>query len=284
MNRILPKLYLGNYNDAQNIALLRRGQISHILCAAAELRPAYPNQFTYKMIFASDHPGFNISLHLDSAADFIKHGMDHGNGVLVHCHMGISRSTTCIIAYLIKYESMDLNSALTLCKKSRPIVNPNPGFMIQLRSYASKSRQGISAPKHHIRHSSVNSNFSDSKNVSNLVQNFRKSQHNFDHADKSLQEADVENRLGLKSRNYNLHNEVQVSSRPSSKTRPIKNAFDQDNNLKESKDDHGKISSGYKSPLIASGVKSDKFAGKLHKYGKMASSVDSFSKFKLKEW
>jgi len=92
------------------------------------------------MIYASDHPGFNIALHLDSAADFIKQGLDNGNGVLVHCHMGISRSTTCIIAYLLKYEGMDLSSALNLCKSSRPIVNPNPGFMIQLKSYASKAR------------------------------------------------------------------------------------------------------------------------------------------------
>ena len=77
---------------------------------------------------------------MDSAADFINQGLQHGQGVLVHCHMGISRSTTCVIAYLMKYEGMDLLAALTLCKKQRPIVNPNPGFMIQLRSYAAKAR------------------------------------------------------------------------------------------------------------------------------------------------
>jgi Dual specificity phosphatase, catalytic domain len=115
--------------------MLKRNNVSHILCTAGELRAVFPQDFTYKMISASDHPGFNLGAHLDSAADFIHRSIQHGTGILVHCYMGISRSTTCVIAYLMKYENLTITAAYALCKKIRPIICPNPGFMLQLRKY-----------------------------------------------------------------------------------------------------------------------------------------------------
>lgn len=138
MSRIKQKLYIGNYRDAQNITMLKRCKISHILCAAGELKAVFPNNFTYKMIRASDHPGFNLGMFLDGAADFIHRSMTSGTGILVHCHMGISRSTTCVMAYLMKFQGMTMTGAYTLCKRSRSIINPNPGFMMQLRKYYQK--------------------------------------------------------------------------------------------------------------------------------------------------
>jgi atypical dual specificity phosphatase len=110
--------------------MLKRYNISHILCAAGELKAVFPNNFTYKMIRASDRSSFNIGVFLDSAADFIKRSMHSGTGILVHCHMGISRSTSCVMAYLMKYENMTMTGAYTLCKRQRSIINPNPGFMM----------------------------------------------------------------------------------------------------------------------------------------------------------
>ena len=135
MSRIKDKIYLGNWRDAQNVTLLKRYKISHILCSARELRPCYPSLFEYKCLRFDDVPSFKLEDKLDEAADFIKFALDNGTGVFVHCYAGISRSSTCLIAYFMKHEDLSLKDAYRLCKIRRSIVCPNYGFMEQLRSF-----------------------------------------------------------------------------------------------------------------------------------------------------
>ena len=49
--------------------------------------------------------------------------------VLVHCFAGVSRSTSIIVAYLMKYYKMGLYDALNLCRKERGQIFPNGVFM-----------------------------------------------------------------------------------------------------------------------------------------------------------
>jgi dual specificity phosphatase 12 len=50
--------------------------------------------------------------------------------------MGKSRSVTIIIAYLLRqYPHHTVSSALSLIRESRPIAEPNDGFMAQLELY-----------------------------------------------------------------------------------------------------------------------------------------------------
>lgn len=48
---------------------------------------------------------------------------------------GISRSSTVIMAYLMKYKKMTLDDALELVQKARPIAMPNIGFLVKLQEY-----------------------------------------------------------------------------------------------------------------------------------------------------
>ena len=48
--------------------------------------------------------------------------------------MGISRSATIILAYLI-WKGMEYDSALAILKEKRPRVNPNEGFTKALINY-----------------------------------------------------------------------------------------------------------------------------------------------------
>lgn len=141
MSKIRNKLYLGDWNDAQNLQGLKRKNISHILQAAFELRQVFPQMFTYKTINADDLPSYDLSPYFEEAADWIHQSLQVGTGVLVHCHMGISRSTTLLLAYLMKYEGLSLTEALSQVRTLRPIVNPNSGFMQQLRKYELKLSQ-----------------------------------------------------------------------------------------------------------------------------------------------
>jgi len=75
-----------------------------------------------------DHP----DLSLRSASKFVHEAKLANNKVLVHCSMGISRSTTTVIAYLMEYEGMTLKQSWDLCKERRYIVRPNDGFIKKL--------------------------------------------------------------------------------------------------------------------------------------------------------
>lgn len=72
----------------------------------------------------------DIHQYFDEIISIINEGFTHG-GVLVHCHAGLSRSATIVIAFLIKEMRMSLHSAYNFVSNKRPI-KPNPHFMKQL--------------------------------------------------------------------------------------------------------------------------------------------------------
>ena len=51
---------------------------------------------------------------------------------------GISRSSSCIAAYLMLEYGMSLTNALALIKRGRNKINPNPGFRKQLQEFERK--------------------------------------------------------------------------------------------------------------------------------------------------
>ena len=48
---------------------------------------------------------------------------------------GVSRSATIVLAYLMTIGDYDLDKALQIVKGARGYIQPNPGFMSQLRKY-----------------------------------------------------------------------------------------------------------------------------------------------------
>ena len=61
--------------------------------------------------------------------------IDNNERIVVHCHAGISRSATAVIAYIMKTLRMTLNEAMKFVQTRRHVVCPNFSFMGQLRSY-----------------------------------------------------------------------------------------------------------------------------------------------------
>lgn len=78
-----------------------------------------------------------IEESFDESTVFIESHIKRGHSVLVHCYAGVSRSVTLCVCYLVRcrgYKSpLD---ALTKIQITRPIANPNPGFMNKLWDFA----------------------------------------------------------------------------------------------------------------------------------------------------
>ncbi len=65
----------------------------------------------------------DISLCKDEAKE-------NGAAVLVHCELGVSRSATIVIAWLIKHAGMTLKEAFAHTKQRRRVIMPNEGALI----------------------------------------------------------------------------------------------------------------------------------------------------------
>jgi protein-tyrosine phosphatase len=78
----------------------------------------------------ADESSVNIRKYFNATYDFIDAGP-----TLVHCAMGISRSVSMVIAYLIRKRKMTLEQALQFVRSKRSIIRPNVGFMEQLKAF-----------------------------------------------------------------------------------------------------------------------------------------------------
>ncbi|XP_019960991.1 dual specificity protein phosphatase 26-like [Paralichthys olivaceus] len=135
-DEVWPRLYIGDQHSAENTADLSKHQITHILNAAHSKRGGQPGiyrgmKITYKGIEAHDSCGFDMSVNFATAADFIHRALSRGDKVLVHCHVGVSRSATLVLAYLMLKQNLTLVEAICAVKDKRG-VSPNRGFLRQL--------------------------------------------------------------------------------------------------------------------------------------------------------
>lgn len=80
----------------------------------------------------------NIIQYFSEAIDFIENALKDPkgtNGVLVHCFYGVSRSSTLVIAYLMKKYNLTYQKAFERVKSKRSLCHPNRGFIQQLKLF-----------------------------------------------------------------------------------------------------------------------------------------------------
>lgn len=135
MNRIIGNVYLGDYMSALSIENLppyekERWAIVSVLRDCPKFHKV--KQF---IINIDDHSNVNIIKYFEMTYGFIQSSLDEGKNVLIHCAMGISRSTTILCAFIMKKYKKNCHDALEIIKRSRPIVSPNMGFREQLLKY-----------------------------------------------------------------------------------------------------------------------------------------------------
>ena len=135
MHKVAPFLYMSGYKAAKNPQTLQASGIGHVVNLTAHKCPNLnPDLVSYSSFKFSDHANFNLVDKLDRVMEIIRNKVQMQENVLVHCQMGISRAPSVVIAYLIKFQGMDYNSALSLVQQKNPDAYPNLGFLMQLQT------------------------------------------------------------------------------------------------------------------------------------------------------
>uniref|UniRef100_A0A8C9V5T7 Dual specificity protein phosphatase n=1 Tax=Scleropages formosus TaxID=113540 RepID=A0A8C9V5T7_SCLFO len=132
---------------AQNRAALQELGITHILNAAHSKQGSlgdqqfYGSSFVYYGVPAEDSSHFDLSTYFRPAARFIDKALKKREGkVLVHCIMGMSRSATLVLAYLMLYHRLALTDAIEKVIQKRAIY-PNRNFLALLLDLDTRLRR-----------------------------------------------------------------------------------------------------------------------------------------------
>ncbi|EAR96381.1 dual specificity phosphatase domain protein (macronuclear) [Tetrahymena thermophila SB210] len=131
-------LYLGRVHMVERekqIQQMKIGAILSIIDTPVEIHPK--RKIKHKFIQMEDEPEKDLSKFFDEANKFISDNLLHTN-VFVHCQMGISRSSTIVIAYLMKQRKQNFQTTLEYVRSKRDCVDPNAGFQEQLKKWGQK--------------------------------------------------------------------------------------------------------------------------------------------------
>jgi len=147
-SQILNWIFLGNARNANNIEDIINFRITYVLNCALEVHDKnLPKHIKYYHIKLVDTPQTDIIPFLEKALDFIELARKNKKKILIHCKLGISRSPSILIAYLVKYMNLSTMTAFDFIKSKRKQIQPNPGFLLQLSTYERKISKNRVLPK-----------------------------------------------------------------------------------------------------------------------------------------
>lgn len=137
---IIPGLiYLSGYKVANNKELLDDLCIKHIVrLGDVEDLKLYIDHIDvqYHTVEIKDSLRCHLTpTILDATIDFI---ISSTTPVLIHCHAGVSRSATVVMAYLMRIHKKTYQEAKKEVKSKRPCVSPNSTFLKDLQLYFSR--------------------------------------------------------------------------------------------------------------------------------------------------
>ncbi|SCU88596.1 LAME_0E00474g1_1 [Lachancea meyersii CBS 8951] len=156
LDRVLGNIYVGSVQPIiDHVPLKADYNITHILSVMKfQVLPEYliRKSYTLKNIAINDDETTDILQYLDETNTFLDNCLfpdeleydpkkvsfkkkPQKNGVYVHCHAGVSRSVTFIVAYLMYRYGLSLKSALYAVQRKHPGAQPNDNFMEQLQIY-----------------------------------------------------------------------------------------------------------------------------------------------------
>ncbi|KAM8903664.1 dual specificity protein phosphatase 14 isoform 1-T1 [Spinachia spinachia] len=138
VSEVRPGLFLSGLDSALKLSVLTSRNILLIVNASGLEDVPYPERegMGVQHVRIQDRPHEPLSRYFEPVAQLIH--LNRTGGTLVHCSAGRSRSPTLIMAYLMRFEGLNLRRAHELVLHQRPSIRPNGGFWRQLMDYERK--------------------------------------------------------------------------------------------------------------------------------------------------
>ncbi len=139
-----PWLFLGDQRCSWSLAALLDLQITHIINISTDICNYFEDHPAARLANGKAIKYLTIRMHDDQNSDILSQfnlvfnfidmakKSDAGARIMVHCQMGISRSASLIIAYIMHLTRLSLKDTYYHVKMRRYIIHPNRGFWAQL--------------------------------------------------------------------------------------------------------------------------------------------------------
>jgi len=138
-NEVLDgKLWIGDSEHAASDRVIKDLQITHVVNATENVRNFFEKskRVTYYRVAVDDAVDEQVHKYFAESNKFIDEAIQSSHGrVLVHCMMGVSRSSTIVIAYLMYKNRWDFDTAYDYVKRRRSCIWPNQSFQEQLKKF-----------------------------------------------------------------------------------------------------------------------------------------------------
>ncbi|KAF8586031.1 phosphotyrosine protein, partial [Ramaria rubella] len=136
-SEVFPRLFIADAHTARTPTILSTLGITHVL-SILEAHVLFPPALALQTLHVhlADTPAADLLSQLPRTTAFIAAALqDTRARVLVHCWRGVSRSAGVVAGFLVATAGMTAEAAVALLKGKRSVVEPNSGFMRQLRQY-----------------------------------------------------------------------------------------------------------------------------------------------------
>lgn len=127
-------LYQGSGDQAKNEAIVKVIGITHIVNISTEHQCILPG-VKYLAIRLQDDASSKLIEHFEEIFEFLDEAKRTEGRALVHCNLGISRSSTATLSYMMLSECCSLLDAYNYLHHRRPCCAPNRGFFLQLGQF-----------------------------------------------------------------------------------------------------------------------------------------------------
>ena len=130
ISQVLPHLYVSDCLAAQSESILAGHNIKRILSVTKRDENLPPSEICQKLgirtkVFRIDDIAFVDEEEILTRDIFpwVRKAIDSREVVLVHCRLGLSRSPSLIVAYLV-WRGMSFNEAWEFVREKHPDINP----------------------------------------------------------------------------------------------------------------------------------------------------------------
>lgn len=130
MNEVLPRLFIGGEPDTE-INDLKCNKIETVLTIMNVDLTEKSSDVSYYWFKLYDMPKAEMKKIVPEAIKLISDAILLGN-ILVHCQVGMSRSVSIVISYMVIVLGFTVDQSLKVIRERRPWACPNNGFMDQL--------------------------------------------------------------------------------------------------------------------------------------------------------